>query len=91
MLKRIQNRQLHICHRMCDLSHEVWDKHYPNDPILKGEVIHHKDGDHDNNKKCNLQKMTDSAHKRLHAIGKMHSEETKIKIRKDKKGKIIYI
>ncbi|KKN56728.1 hypothetical protein LCGC14_0569570 [marine sediment metagenome] len=28
-------------------SHIVWNVHHPDDPILPGEVIHHKDENHD--------------------------------------------
>ncbi len=86
---------VHVCKSHCDVSHKYWDKYFPNDPILVGEVIHHKDFDHDNNKKYNLQKMMDSAHKILHATGKnhplygtQHSEETKRKIGLKSKGRV---
>ena len=88
-------KKLHICRNDCDPSHKVWNKYYPDDPIFDGECIHHKDFNHDNNKKYNLQKMTVGEHMRLHHIGKNHSlygvghtEETKIKMSKAQKGRI---
>jgi len=47
-------KKLHICRNDCDPSHKVWNKYYPDDPIFDGECIHHKDFNHDNNKKYNL-------------------------------------
>lgn len=48
-------------------AHWVWLQTYPDDPILKGEVIHHKDEDKENDSPENLQKMTDPDHRSLHS------------------------
>jgi hypothetical protein len=44
----------------------VWWKKYVNDPILKGEVIHHKNFKRNDNRIKNLQKMKRSEHMKLH-------------------------
>ena len=61
------------CPNHCDISHKIWLENHPDDPILDGEVIHHKDGDHDNNEDFNQQKTTNSKHCSLHAKGKNNS------------------
>ena len=84
-VKRGIHKQSH-CPQNCDISHAIWLKFYPDDPILDGEVIHHKDENHDNNKKCNLQKMTIAEHNSLHSkgnkhmLGKKHTKKSKAKM-----------
>jgi|TARA_Y100000310_G_C20343434_1_gene650907 hypothetical protein len=77
-------------------SHIVWNEHNPDDKIGRGnykDVIHHRDGNHDNNNISNLQKMTHGKHKSLHAkghkwwVGKKHTKETKKKIGAKSKGR----
>ena len=75
---------------------------YNNSKIEKGEVIHHKNRNKQDDSKVNLVKMTDTEHRRLHAdpsrlvhgygkdntfFGHHHTEETKAKISQKKKGK----
>jgi hypothetical protein len=49
-------------------------------PLLKGEVVHHKDEDRLNNDLSNLELMTDAQHRSHHAVGRKISEETKSKM-----------
>lgn len=53
-------------------SHIIWNKHNPHDKIERGcykDVIHHKDGNHENNDIDNLQKMGHGEHVILHVKG----------------------
>lgn len=46
----------------------VWWKHHKKDKINRGiDCIHHIDGNHQNNKWWNLEKLTDSKHGKAHA------------------------
>jgi hypothetical protein len=44
----------------------VWNKYHPENPVKPGEVIHHINENKLDDKIENLQKMTDSEHRRLH-------------------------
>jgi hypothetical protein len=59
-------------------SHKVWLKYYPNDPVRKGECIHHLNGDHEDNRKENLCKMTLADHTRTHQYYKL-AEEARVR------------
>lgn len=75
-------------------SHKIWNENHPNDRIEKGDsyVIHHKDGNHDNDEPSNQEKMVSDKHKSLHStgnknlLGHKHSKETKIKMSLAHKG-----
>ena len=56
------------------LYHKVWNKHNPDNIIVKydGNVVHHKDGDSMNNDVSNLEKMTKGEHNTLHHKGVAH-------------------
>lgn len=44
----------------------LWEKHHPDDPILPGENIHHKDFNAMNDSLKNLVKMSKDEHAFLH-------------------------
>lgn len=44
----------------------VWNAIHPDDPIIQGEVIHHINGDHDDNTPSNLLKINQSDHGKYH-------------------------
>jgi hypothetical protein len=48
-------------------AHYVWLKTYPNDPILDGEVIHHKNENKEDDSPDNLEKITAFKHRSLHS------------------------
>jgi len=60
----------------------MWEKYHPDDPILPGEVIHHNNMVKDDNRKCNLEKLTVSEHSRRTA------KEARCEMPDDYKGKI---
>lgn len=72
-----------------EISYKVWNKYNPNDKIEaiigKGHgankyLIHHIDGNRNNNHISNLQKMTKKKHNKIHHSGRKLSEEAKRKI-----------
>ncbi len=75
-------------------SHIIWNKNNPHDRIEKGDgnIIHHKDGNHNNDAPENQEKMTSYEHKSLHSIGKRnllgykHTKEAKRKMSIAHKG-----
>jgi ribosomal protein S24E len=74
--------------------YKIWNDHNPDDLMPdKGFVIHHKDGNPNNNEISNLQKMTDVDHKKLHALkcnhpntGRKFSKEIRKKLSESHKG-----
>ena len=70
-------------------SHIVWNEHNPNNLWQKGYNIHHKDRNPLNDDISNLELLTIAQHQNLHKIGTKHSEETKKKMSKSAKGKIV--
>lgn len=60
-------------------SHYVWHEN-TGYWTVRGEVIHHIDGDHQNDDFSNLQLMSDFEHRSLHHLGKHLSEETRAKM-----------
>lgn len=59
--------------------HKIWNEHHPNDLIIPktGFVIHHIDGNHNNNSPDNLLKMTDIEHKKYHTHDGRHPNQNK--------------
>lgn len=47
-------------------SHLVWNRAHPDDPVQKGEHVHHLNHVRDDDRVENLQKMNAAAHARLH-------------------------
>ena len=68
--------------------HKIWNDNYPKDMIIEGDgyIIHHKDGNHNNNVLNNLQKMTAGAHSILHQKGKPKSKVHKLKLARSHMG-----
>lgn len=46
----------------------IWNSLHPDDPIIDGEVVHHRDEDKRNDKPRNLKKMSKIKHDRLHTM-----------------------
>lgn len=67
--------------------HRLIFEDFYNFEIPKGFVVHHKDGNKQNNCILNLQLLSEKEHSRLHNKGKILSEETKQKIKESKIGK----
>ncbi len=74
--KKYSTKKIHIL---------VFETFY-NYKLKKVEIVHHIDGNKKNNYYKNLKLMTKSEHHSFHNKGKYHSEETKIKIRKNHIG-----
>ncbi|MBT6048977.1 MAG: hypothetical protein HOG49_19435 [Candidatus Scalindua sp.] len=71
------------------IYHKIWNTYNPNDKISSGrykDVIHHIDGDHDNNEISNLQKMPHGEHTRLHSKDRIVSDTTRKKQSRAKIG-----
>jgi hypothetical protein len=60
------NEQGKKTNKRVNLTHYLWRLYYPNDPIKKGECIHHIDGNSLNDDINNLKKMKITAHNVLH-------------------------
>lgn len=68
-------------------SHVVWNKYNPDNPWVKGMVVHHKDKNHDNNNIDNLELMSKKEHVNFHKAGVPWTEESKLKDRISHLGK----
>ncbi len=66
------------------LHRYIWEK--MNGKIPNGYIVHHKDGNRDNNNMNNLQCMSLGDHTSLHQKGKIISEHTKNEMRKSSLG-----
>jgi len=61
--KNLYDRATHTSH-IVSLHRWLWEQ--ANGPIPEGGVIHHRDGDNQNNALGNLQLVTESEHRRIH-------------------------
>lgn len=78
---------MEIVKRGMPKSHIIWNERHPNDRVKKGEVIHHKNGNHDDDREENQEKMLWGEHSTLHnkviklgntyRKGKKHSKKTR--------------
>jgi hypothetical protein len=59
----------------------VWNTHHPEDPVREGDVIHHLNEDPADDRIENLEKTTQSKHARDHGFGRMHTEESRERMR----------
>jgi hypothetical protein len=75
------------------LSNAIWNHYHPDDIVLHGEIIHHKNEITDDDRIENYEKHTRGQHMILHEIG-LHngpcSEQTKQKISESHFGKQIH-
>ena len=55
-----------LCSRVDEAHRDIWNKLSPNDPLVEGEVIHHINGDHNDNSPENLYKTSKWHHGKLH-------------------------
>lgn len=53
-------------HRNYPYATILWNLHYPSNPVQRGELIHHKDGNSMNDIIDNYEKLTKSKHMTLH-------------------------
>jgi hypothetical protein len=60
-------------------SRAVWIEHYPDNPILPGEHIHHRNGDPSDDRIENLEKIPAPTHGSLHHKGRQWSPEHRAK------------
>lgn len=68
------------------LAHDIWNFNCPKDPVLKGEAIHHINGDPSDDRIENLEKMIRGEHNILHKTGNVFTKEAKNKMISAKKG-----
>lgn len=57
--------------------HYVWNKAHPDDLVERGDVIHHKNEDHQDDRIENLEKTHQSKHARGHGLGRKHRPESR--------------
>lgn len=60
-------------------SHAIWSAAYPDDPILPGETIHHRNRVRDDDRIENLEKLPLTVHTALHHKGRVWSPEHRAK------------
>jgi hypothetical protein len=65
----------------------IWNLYHPNDPVKKGDVIHHKNEDILDDDIDNLEKMKFGRHSSLHHKNKIVSIKTRKKMSKAVTGK----
>lgn len=58
------------------LSHAIWNHHNPEDPVLKGEDVHHKNESSIDDRIENYEKISHGPHSKIHKIGKKRAPFT---------------
>ena len=71
---RCRNEQGKKTNKRVNLARYIWLLHHPNDPIKKGECIHHIDGNALNDNIKNLKKMKMTAHAVQHRRERDHKK-----------------
>jgi hypothetical protein len=61
--------------------HYMWNTAHPSDPVRRGEVIHHRNEDHQDDRIENLEKTRQSHHARGHGTGRKHRPESRERMR----------
>lgn len=70
--------------------HYVWNRAHPDDLVLKGEVVHHLNENHQDDRIENLEKTRQPDHARGHGTGRKHRAESRklmSKVQKELKTK----
>ena len=75
---KCRNEQGKKINRRVNLARYIWHLHYPNDPIKKGECIHHIDGNALNDNINNLKKMKMTAHAVQHRKERNHKKRIEL-------------
>lgn len=65
--------------------HYVWNRAHPEDPVRRGEVIHHQNEDPTDDRLENLFKTVQSKHAREHGAGRKHRPESRTLMREVQK------
>lgn len=69
-------------------SNVLWNRRHSDDPVLKGEIVHHMDGDPFNDEPGNHEKMTKKKHDALHRPALIRSHVKALKGTKQSKEQI---
>ena len=60
------------------LSHDIWNYFYPDELLVKGEVIHHRNGLRDDDRIQNYEKLAVGCHLSNHQLGDKNSMYGKV-------------
>jgi hypothetical protein len=61
--------------------HRVWNLAYPENKVMAGDVIHHKNEIKNDDRIENLQKTVQADHARGHGLGRVHTPEARARMR----------
>ena len=78
-------KQIRVDGEYKQYSHYVWFKNTGYWPV-RGEIIHHIDGNCRNDEFSNLRLMTKAEHTRIHSIGKSYPNPTRAKMNRANLG-----